>query len=40
MTDNGDLACGVFVDLQKAVDTVDHSTNGLFGIIATLVNIT
>ena len=23
--DKGELACGVFVDLQKAFDTVDHS---------------
>ena len=22
--DKGDLACGVFIDLQKAFDTVDH----------------
>ena len=23
--DDGNLACGIFVDLQKAFDTVDHS---------------
>jgi len=23
--DNRNLACGIFVDLQKAFDTVDHS---------------
>ena len=24
--DEGDIGCGVFVDLQKAFDTVDHQT--------------
>ena len=23
--DDGNFACGIFVDLQKAFDTVDHS---------------
>ena len=22
--DNGNFACGIFIELQKAVDTVDH----------------
>ena len=25
--DNGSIGCGVFVDLQKAFDTVDHQRN-------------
>ena len=29
--DDGNIACGIFVDLQKAFDTVDHSRYGVRG---------
>ena len=34
---NSEVACGVFVDLQKAIDTVDHYKSYFQNLITTMV---